>query len=380
MTGFGGADGIYLDRLGVAVTAAAPTQFGALSAPAAGADRLIIERERVVHGFHVPQRPRPSMGTPSSHDPSGPRGLDVAVGSRAPRPVEFSGRATNEAAHTWGLVCTNAATSSKTGRGIRVAVLDTGLDLNHPDFAGRAIVSRSFIEDQAVQDGYGHGTHCVGTALGPARPGQLPRYGIACEASMFVGKVLDNNCSGRDGSVLAGIDWALAEGCRVISMSLGTSFSPGDRYSRVHETVAQRALAANSLLIAAAGNESDRANNRVSPVGHPANCPSIMAVGAVDADMRIADFSCRGSEPNGGDIDIVGPGVAIYSTLPLPKRYERMDGTSMACPHVAGIAALYMEAHPTASARDIWTMLTTNAKKLALDVSDMGAGLVQAPA
>jgi subtilisin family serine protease len=240
-------------------------------------------------------------------------------------------------------------------------------------------VSRSFIDGESAQDGHSHGTHCIGTALGPERPRSLPRYGVACGADVYVGKVLSSSGRGSDGAVLAAINWAITNRCRVISMSLGSATQPGDQYSQVFETAAQRALAANTIVIAAAGNESDRRNGIINPVGHPANCPSIMAVGAVDADMQIADFSTRGLERDGGTIDIVGPGVNVYSTVPQPEGYGRKNGTSMACPHVAGIAALYMEANPQATAREIWQLLVNNARRLSLDGADAGAGLVQAP-
>ena len=108
--------------------------------------------------------------------------------------------------------------SAFTGRDVKVAVLDTGFDLNHPDFAGRPIVSSSFITGEPVQDGNGHGTHCIGAAMGPKTPvGTHRRYGVAGEASIFAGKVLSNAGSGADGGILAGIDWAIRNGCRAIS-------------------------------------------------------------------------------------------------------------------------------------------------------------------
>jgi subtilisin family serine protease len=106
----------------------------------------------------------------------------------------------------------------------------------------------------------------------------------------------------------------------------------------------------------------------------------VLSVGAVDSRMQIAPFSTRGMDANGGGIDLVAPGVDVYSTVPLPKRYGRKAGTSMACPHVAGIAALYAEANPRATARELWQLLVRNARKLDGDPADFGAGLVQAPA
>ena len=122
---------------------------------------------------------------------------------------------------TWGLVRCKVPPGSRTGSGITVAVLDTGLDLGHPDFAGRTIVSRSFV-GQPVQDLNGHGTHTTGTACGPRSPaGTTPRYGIAHRARIFTGKVLTNAGGGTSAGVLAGMNWAIANGCQVISMSLG---------------------------------------------------------------------------------------------------------------------------------------------------------------
>ena len=103
-----------------------------------------------------------------------------------------------------------------------MAVLDTGMDLRHPDFVGRPVVSQTFV-GQPVQDLHGHGTHCIGTSCGPkAPPGTTPRYGIGSAASIFAGKVLSNAGSGTQAQVLAGMNWAIANGCHVISMSLGS--------------------------------------------------------------------------------------------------------------------------------------------------------------
>src|SRR5690606_39529037 len=121
----------------------------------------------------------------------------------------------------------------------------------------------------------------------------------------------------------------------VISMSLGASVSLGETYSNIYNEVGKMAMAQGTLIIAAAGNESDRNLGIISPVGHPANCPSIMAVGALDTQLGIANFSCGGLNPNGGQVDIGAPGVAVYSSYKAPENYGKISGTSMATPFVA---------------------------------------------
>lgn len=371
-----GADGVYFENLGIAVTSSPPDQAESLTK--SSSDVVVVERERVVRIFTMPPRDIAPAEAPAQWEGLGVRELDTLVCSLTQAERAFVAAALDESARTWGLVSTGVIETLRTGRGIRVAVLDTGFDLTHPDFNGRGVVSKSFIEGETAQDEHSHGTHCIGTSLGPAMPRTMPRYGIATDAEVYAGKVLSNSGSGTDGAVLAGINWAIASGCRVISMSLGTATREGDRHSEVFEAAAQRALAAKCIIIAAAGNESNRRNNIINPVGHPANCPSIMAVGAVDSEMRIADFSTRGTSDAGGKVDIVAPGVDVYSSVP-PGTYKKMSGTSMACPHVAGLAALYIEAHPTATPKEIWQLMVRDAKKLTLDAADMGAGLAQAP-
>jgi subtilisin family serine protease len=142
--------------------------------------------------------------------------------------------------------------------------------------------------------------------------------------------------------------------------------------------VAQRALKRGTLIVAAAGNESRRDTGVINPVGRPANSPSIMAVGALDSDLNIAYFSNRGINPQGGQVDIAGPGVNIYSSWPMPTQYRTISGTSMATPHVAGIAALHAEASGLRG-QELWNLLVKTARRLTLASEDVGAGLVQAP-
>jgi subtilisin family serine protease len=278
----------------------------------------------------------------------------------------------NETANTWGLQATRVSASGRSGRGIRLAVLDTGFG-PHPDFAGRTIRLASFVTGQGPADGHGHGTHCIGTACGPRAPRHAPRprYGVAYESEIFAGKVLSNAGSGTDASILAGINWAVANGCRVVSMSLGAVVAVGAPFSTVYEGVAQRALRRGTLIVAAAGN------NRPQPVNHPANCPSIMAVAALDEQLRPATFSARGVNPNGGAVDIAAPGVNVYSSWPLAPMYRRLNGTSMATPHVAGIAALLAQALGLTGAA-LWRRLVLDARPLRFPRADVGAGLAQA--
>jgi subtilisin len=269
---------------------------------------------------------------------------------------------------TWGLKATKAMKSLLTGNGMKVAVLDTGMDLQHPDFAGRSIVSQSFVPGEDVQDGMGHGTHCIGTACG-LKDLNGRRYGIASESTIYVGKVLSNAGSGASGWILAGMEWAIVNGCQVISMSLGnTNPNPSTAY----ETVGRRALKNGCLIVAAAGNHGPK------PVGQPANSPSIMAVAAVDNCLKVADFSSPSGVFPGAKVDIAAPGVKVYSSLPVDKgRYAAWNGTSMATPHVAGIAALYAESTGKRGAQ-LWQVLTSHAMALPLP-SAVGSGLVQAP-
>jgi subtilisin len=398
--GLAGAEALVFENLGIAVVDTPPDQMHSISAAAADDNAILaIEPERVVFALEddwttsadLPTVPSPVPVQPTSAIPfEYLRGYRDAVNHLVDKMLAAGGiiddaaageafaAALNETELTWGLQVTKAASSRFSGRGIRVAVLDTGLDLGHPDFAGRAITSKSFINGQSVQDGHSHGTHCIGTACGPKRPGRLPRYGVAFEAEIFAGKVLSNQGSGGDAGILAGIDWAMTNGCAVVSMSLGARVQPGQGFSQIFEQAAQRALAAGTLIIAAAGNESARPGF-IAPVGHPANCPSIFAVAAVNQQMGVAPFSCGGINPQGGQVDIAGPGVAIISSVPRPQLTGIKNGTSMATPHVAGIAALFAQANPQARGRALMQLLIQNARRLTLPSRDVGAGLVQAP-
>ena len=263
---------------------------------------------------------------------------------------------------TWGLVRCKVPPSTRSGAGMRVAVLDTGLDLGHPDFAGRVIVSQSFV-GQPVQDLHGHGTHTIGTSCGPKAPaGTTPRYGIAYGAQIYVGKVLSNSGSGSSASVLAGMNWAIANKCMVISMSLGSQ-SP---VQAAYTAAGTQALAKGCLIVAAAGNAG-------AATGAPANSPTIMSVASLDPNLAPSSFS------NFGKVEIAAPGRDVFSTAPRPTRYATMSGTSMATPHVAGCAALWAQTSANLRGQALWNMLLARAQPLPFPPARVGRGLVQAP-
>ncbi len=263
---------------------------------------------------------------------------------------------------TWGLNACKVPPSLRSGLGIKVAVLDTGMDLGHPDFIGRAIASATFV-GQPVQDLHGHGTHCIGTSTGPKAPaGATPRYGIGYRSNIFVGKVLSNSGSGAQAGVLAGMNWAIANRCPVISMSLGSQSPVHPAYT----AAGQAALANGCLIVAAAGNAG-------AATGSPANSPTIMSVASLDPNLTPSSFS------NFGKVEIAAPGRDIFSSWPRPTRYKSISGTSMATPHVAGCAALWAETSPSLRGILLWRKLQATAKRLPFAASRVGAGLVQAP-
>jgi len=399
-----GADALVFDQLSVAVVDAPPDQAAALQSASVAKTSpiLAVEPEQMLYALpnfaaDDAQSFRLADGAVVADEETepGPDGVSVdyirgfrdGVNSMANGLMSGDGAGAaffggpgvlrDNRTLTWGLQAVGADRTAFTGKGVRVAVLDTGMDLKHPDFKGRSIRRASFINGESVQDKHGHGTHCIGTACGSAKV-RGRRYGVAPEAKIFAGKVLSNKGSGPDQSILNGINWAVRNNCQVISMSLGSRVQQGQAHSPIYELIAKRALARGSLIIAAAGNDSRRAFF-VAPVSRPANCPSILAVGALDARMGIGRFSNAGLNANGGQVDIAGPGVRVFSSWPMSDRYRFLNGTSMATPHAAGIAALLAEANPSARGSDLSRLLVQGASRLSLPSRDVGAGLVEAP-
>ncbi|HVM26354.1 MAG TPA: S8 family serine peptidase [Mycobacteriales bacterium] len=304
-------------------------------------------------------------------------GSDLVRHVEPERYVQASALA-DDAERTWGLQALGLELPRRyDGAGVTVAVLDTGLDVAHPDLPDE-LEAVSLLEREGPGDGNGHGTHVAGTVAG--QPADGPAYGVAPGVSLLSGKVLGDSGAGREADVLAGIDLAVDRGARIVSMSLGSLPRPGERYSAVFEDVAADLLADGPgvVLVAAAGNESERARGRVAPLGRPASSPSVLAVAALDRTLEVADYSNAAGGGDAGQVDIAAPGTDVLSAWPGGGR-RRLSGTSMATPHVSGVLALLLQAHPDWTAPQAVDELRRRARRLAAAPADVGAGLVQAP-
>lgn len=384
-----GADVQYFERFGIAIVRRDGERLGPMVEKAMQQKVVSgIRPERTYRALGAPRASRAdiaqaSFATVATLDPDYLRGyrdginelVDRLIGSEKVEGLRKAPRI-DETTASWGLEATKVIGSSLTGAGIKVAVLDTGFDHTHQDFVGRTITKKLFASHSTVDDVVGHGTHCIGTACGPLRPTTGPRYGIAYESEIYAGKVLGDDGFGTDRSIIAGMEWALDQGCHIISMSLGAATQLGDQPNDDYEQIGQVCLDAGTLVVAAAGNESARPQ-RINPVGSPANASTFMAVGAVDSALQPASFSCGGMNP-GQEVDIAAPGVAILSCLP-DNNYDRWDGTSMATPHVAGVAALLAQSNASFRGWALWARVVQLASRLPLPARDVGKGLLQAP-
>lgn len=362
----GAPDAVVFERLGVALISADPEQesrlLGLVRDP--GSTMIAIEPERFVY-------PTSSDYVAGFRDGVDALASHLQPGEHQPPPDDDGPPWDEDDEATWGMRAVGALDALVTGTGVRVGILDTGIDADHPLLAPGIDQVVSFIEGEPPHDGHGHGTHVAGTI---GARGGATRLGVAPGCRIFAAKVLSNAGSGTDGQVLDGIEWALENDCNIISMSLGSTWEGPGRFSEVYETVAGRALDQGCVIIAASGNDSSRSSGVIAPVGTPANAPSVVAVAATDVANAIADFS-NGTVLPGGQIDVCGPGVDVLSTWPGDST-RRLSGTSMATPHASGVAALLAERDQPATARELLGRLLQVARRLPLPATDIGAGLV----
>ncbi|WP_433380779.1 S8 family serine peptidase [Streptosporangium sp. CA-115845] len=266
------------------------------------------------------------------------------------------------------------------GTGVKVAVLDTGIDAKHPDLADRIADSRSFIPGQEVRDGHGHGTHVASTIAGSGAAGGGKHKGVAPGAQLIVGKVLSDEGSGSDSQIIEGMEWAAASGAKVISMSLGGDATDGT--DPMSQSVNALSASTGALFVIAAGNAGA---SGAETVATPGTADAALTVAAVDKSDEWATFSSQGPRIGGGlKPDIAAPGVAIAAAraagtsmgTPLDEHYTAANGTSMATPHVAGVAAIMVQQHPDWTGPQIKAALMSTAKDDALSVYKQGSGRV----
>ncbi|MEM5295430.1 S8 family serine peptidase [Burkholderia sp. JPY481] len=304
----------------------------------------------------------------------------------------------------WGVAAVGADKSTLTGEGIVVAVLDTGIDASHPAFKGVEFATKNFT-GEGEADTHGHGTHCAGTIFGRDVAGL--RVGVARGVKRaLIGKVLGAG-GGSSEKIVSAVQWAVDNGAHIISMSLGIDF-PGYQLQLEHQGLPSQVATSRALegyrqnvllferlasllnartlpvlLIAAAGNESGRDQTPpfVLAVAPPAVSDGFISVGALGRahdKLAIAAFSNSGPK-------VCGPGVNIVSAA-IGGGYRTMSGTSMATPHVAGVAALWAQKlmkQRNLSANTLRSSLTafasTDMLSSGFEPQDVGSGLVTAP-
>ena len=256
------------------------------------------------------------------------------------------------------------------GEKIRIAVLDTGIDLRHPDLRESIVEAVDFTQSRTgVADLSGHGTHVAGIIA--ARRNQFGVVGVAPKAELLIAKVLGDNGTGSPEAIASAIDWAVRQRADLISMSLGAPLA----LDLVHRAI-KNAIQQGKFIICAAGNNGPE----LGTVNYPAAYPETIAVGSIDRQKRISEFSSRGRQ-----VDIVAPGDQILSTYP-PSAYAELSGTSMATPFVTGVAALALAKHrlrrnqqtPIKNQQDLLDHLIATSSDLgkAGHDSDYGFGLI----
>ncbi|WP_306970616.1 S8 family peptidase [Streptomyces afghaniensis] len=270
------------------------------------------------------------------------------------------------------------------GKGVKIAVLDTGVDGTHPDLKGQVIGAKNFTTSPDTSDKIGHGTHVASIAAGTGAKSGGKYKGVAPGAKILNGKVLDDSGFGSDSEVLAGIEWAAAQGADVVNMSLGGGDTPA--IDPLEAAVNKLSEEKGILFAIAAGNEGDFGEQTI---GSPGSAAAALTVGAVDDKDVLADFSSRGPGLDGAlKPDVTAPGVDITAASApgnqiaqevgeKPAGYMTISGTSMATPHVAGAAAILKQQHPAWKHAELKGALTGSTKGGAYTPFQQGSGRIQ---
>ncbi|MCB5908215.1 S8 family peptidase [Streptomyces pinistramenti] len=248
------------------------------------------------------------------------------------------------------------------GKGTEVAVLDTGVDAEHPDLKGRITDSKNFTDDTSTDDVQGHGTHTASTVGGSGAASGGRKKGVAPGTGLLIGKVLDDTGSGTTSWIISGMQWAVDRHADVVSMSLGSPEAT-DCTDPMGQAAQEFSKNTTTLFVVAAGN----AGPAKSSVSSPGCAPGVLTVGAVDRDESTAPFSSRGPVLTTHTLkpEIAAPGVGISAASAGGRgalAYRAMSGTSMATPHVAGAAAVVRQAHPDWTAQQVKSALVSSAQ------------------
>ncbi|MEU2672588.1 S8 family serine peptidase [Streptomyces sp. NPDC007164] len=248
------------------------------------------------------------------------------------------------------------------GKDTKVAVLDTGVDAEHPDLVNRVTAAKNFTDSRDTDDRVGHGTHTASTVGGSGAASDGRKRGVAPGTSLLIGKVLNDGGSGQASWIIAGMQWAVDQQADVVSMSLGNP-AIGDCNDPMAQATQQLSQNSRTLFVVAAGN----AGSATETVSSPGCVPGVLTVGAVDRDDTTAWFSSRGPVAVTHTLkpEIAAPGVDISAAGAGGRgvyAYRTMSGTSMATPHVAGAAAVVRQAHPDWTAQQIKAALVSSAR------------------
>ncbi|MER7937230.1 MULTISPECIES: S8 family peptidase [unclassified Streptomyces] len=269
------------------------------------------------------------------------------------------------------------------GQGVKVAVLDTGVDAGHPDLTGRIAESKDFSDSGSTTDHFGHGTHVASIVGGSGAASGGTRRGVAPRADLLIGKVLGDDGYGSESQVIDGMEWAAAEHAKVVNMSLGSD-APSDGTDPMSQAVDRLSASGQTLFVVAAGNAGEQG---ASTIGSPGAADAALTVGAVDRDDSLAPFSSRGPRltDKAAKPDVTAPGVGIVAAraagtamgTPVDADYTAASGTSMATPHVAGAAALLAQRHPDWNGQRIKDALISTAHLVSgTKVTEQGGGRI----